>query len=45
MLANGLDHAAVITNDSDRLQSFYIDMFGATVESDDEESPSRADPV
>ncbi len=39
MLTKGLDHVAVITNDSDRLQSFYIDMFGATVESDGEEFP------
>ena len=34
MLTQGLDHVAVITNDSDRLQAFYIDMFAATVESD-----------
>ena len=39
MLTQGLDHVAVITNDSDRFQSFYIDMFGATVESDGEEFP------
>ncbi len=39
MLTKGLDHVAVITNDSDGLQSFYIDMFGATVESDGEEFP------
>ena len=39
MLTGGLDHVAVITNDSDRLQQFYIEMFGATVESDGEEFP------
>lgn len=39
MLTNGLDHVAVITSDSDRLQRFYIDVFGATVESDGEEYP------
>ena len=39
MLTQGLDHVAVITKDSDRLQRFYIDMFGATVESDGEEFP------
>ena len=39
MLTQGLDHVAVITNDSDQLQSFYIGMFGATVESDGEEFP------
>ncbi len=30
MLTQGLDHVAVITKDSDRLQAFYIEMFGAT---------------
>ena len=39
MLTQGLDHVAVITNDSDRLQAFYIEMFGATVEFDGEEFP------
>jgi len=39
MLTQGLDHVAVITSDSDRLQQFYADMFGATVESDGEEYP------
>ncbi len=39
MLTQGLDHVAVITSDSDRLQQFYTDMFGATVESDGEEYP------
>ena len=39
MLTQGLDHVAVITNNSDRLQSFYTEMFGATVEFDGEEFP------
>ena len=39
MLTQGLDHVAVITNDSDRLQAFYVEMFGATVEFDGEEFP------
>ena len=39
MLTQGLDHVAVITNDSDRLQAFYTEMFGATVEFDGEEFP------
>ena len=39
MLTNGLDHVAVITGDSDRLQRFYADVFGATVERDGEEHP------
>ena len=41
MLTQGLDHVAVITNDYDRLQSFYIEMFGATVESDGSPIPGR----
>ena len=40
MLTQGLDHVAVIANDSDRLQAFYVDMFGATVEFDGEEFPA-----
>ena len=39
MLTDGLDHVAVITNDADRLQRFYIDIFGATVERDGPEMP------
>ncbi|WP_420621714.1 VOC family protein [Candidatus Poriferisodalis sp.] len=39
MLTLGLDHVAVITGDSDALQRFYIDMFGATIEFDGEEYP------
>ena len=39
MLTQGLEHVAVITHDSDRLQSVYIDVLGATVEFDGEEFP------
>ena len=39
MLTDGIDHVATITADSDRLQRFYIDVFGATIESDGPEFP------
>ena len=39
MLLHGIDHVATITKDGDRLKQFYIDVFGATVESDGEEFP------
>jgi len=39
MLLAGIDHAATITADSDRLQRFYIDVFGATIERDGPEFP------
>ena len=39
MLTDGLDHVAVITNDADRLQRFYVDVFDATVERDGLEMP------
>ncbi|MDX2380092.1 MAG: VOC family protein [Acidimicrobiia bacterium] len=39
MLTDGMDHVATITNDADRLQRFYIDVFGATVERDGPEFP------
>ncbi len=39
MLLQGIDHVATITNDSDRLQRFYVDNFGATIESDGPEYP------
>ena len=31
MLLNGFDHVAVLTEDSERCTSFYIEVFGATV--------------
>ena len=39
MLLSGIDHVATITNDSDRLQRFYIDIFEATIASDGLEFP------
>ena len=39
MLTDGMDHVATLTKDSDRLQRFYIDVFGATVERDGPEFP------
>ena len=39
MLVHGMDHVATITNDSDRLQRFYVDVFGATIERDGPEFP------
>jgi catechol 2,3-dioxygenase-like lactoylglutathione lyase family enzyme len=32
MLLDGINHVAVLTSDTDRLASFYRDMFGATVD-------------
>lgn len=39
MLVHGIDHVATITADSDRLQRFYVDHFGATIERDGPEFP------
>ncbi|MDH3705054.1 MAG: VOC family protein [Acidimicrobiia bacterium] len=39
MLLSGIDHAATITADSDRLQRFYVEVFGATIERDGPEFP------
>lgn len=39
MLLQGMDHVATVTNDGDRLKAFYVDVFGATVESDGPEYP------
>lgn len=30
MLTTGIDHVATITKDSDRLQRFYVENFGAS---------------
>jgi catechol 2,3-dioxygenase-like lactoylglutathione lyase family enzyme len=37
MLLNGVNHVAVLTNDSDRLHAFYIEVFDAKVSRDAEE--------
>ena len=34
MLLNGVNHVAIITNDSDRLHAFYRDVFGAVISQD-----------
>ncbi len=39
MLLDGINHVAIITNDSDRLHRFYREMFDATVSHDMEEEP------
>ena len=39
MLLDGVNHVATLTNDSDRLHRFYVEMFDATVSRDGEESP------
>ena len=44
MLTNGLNHVALITNDSARLQSFYRDVFDAEIASDGAEFPDGTGP-
>ena len=39
MLLNGVNHVAILTRDSDRLQAFYRDVFDATVSGDRTEQP------
>ena len=39
MLTAGIDHVATITKDSDRLQRFYVENFGASIEFDGPEFP------
>jgi catechol 2,3-dioxygenase-like lactoylglutathione lyase family enzyme len=44
MLTRGLHHVATITNDSDRLQAFYREVFDAVVASDGSEFPGGTGP-
>ena len=44
MLTRGLHHVATITNDSDRLQTFYREVFDAVVASDGSEFPGGNGP-
>ena len=44
MLISGLHHVATITNDSDRLQAFYREVFNATIASDGSEFPDDRGP-
>jgi catechol 2,3-dioxygenase-like lactoylglutathione lyase family enzyme len=39
LLLDGYNHVAVLTNDTERLQRFYAEVFGATVTMDREEVP------
>ena len=34
MLLNGVNHVAILTNDTERLHAFYRDVFDATVSRD-----------
>jgi catechol 2,3-dioxygenase-like lactoylglutathione lyase family enzyme len=44
MLLKGLNHVAVITNDSERLMSFYREVFEAEILMDGSEFPDRSGP-
>jgi catechol 2,3-dioxygenase-like lactoylglutathione lyase family enzyme len=44
MLLKGLNHVATITNDADRLQEFYRDVFDAEITSDGSEFPDGTGP-
>jgi catechol 2,3-dioxygenase-like lactoylglutathione lyase family enzyme len=39
MLLNGVNHVALVTNDTDRLHTFYREIFNVTVSRDDEVAP------
>jgi len=38
-LLSGLNHIATITNDTDRLHRFYVDVFDAVIDRDDKSDP------
>src|SRR3989440_1960846 len=44
MLLNGVNHVAILTNDSDRLHAFYRDVFDATVSRDGSEGVGEGAP-
>ena len=44
MLTTGLQHVATLTNDSDRLQAFYREVFDAVIASDGSEFPGGKGP-
>ena len=44
MLLKGLNHVAVLTNDADRLNAFYMDVFDAEVVHDGSEFPEGKGP-
>ena len=39
MLLNGVNHVAILTNDTDRLHAFYREVFDATIRADFEAGP------
>ena len=43
MLTNGFNHVAILTNNTERLQSFYTDVFDAVVLRDGPESDEQPD--
>ena len=45
MLLRGLNHVATLTNDTERLQDFYTQVFDAEVLRDGPEGPKDRDPV
>jgi len=42
MLLNGLNHVAILTNDTERLHAFYREVFDATVRRDGPEAPDQS---
>jgi catechol 2,3-dioxygenase-like lactoylglutathione lyase family enzyme len=43
MLTEGFNHVALLTNDTERLQAFYTDVFDAVVLRDGPETPGESD--
>ncbi len=43
MLLDGFNHVAILTSDTERLHSFYEEVFDATVERDGPETPADAE--
>jgi catechol 2,3-dioxygenase-like lactoylglutathione lyase family enzyme len=43
MLTNGFNHVALLTNDTERLKAFYVDVFDAEVLRDGPESDEKPD--
>ena len=43
MLLNGFNHVAVLTNDTERLQAFYVEVFGADILRDGAETDDKPD--
>ena len=45
MLLNGINHVAILTNDTERLHAFYEEVFDAVVLRDGPEAPADAGPA